>query len=110
MTSPANNPAEFLARHNPASSHPVTVIDVNPGNDKSPFIVLRYGEYEVIVNPIGLSDHLSVDVHSFVSGERATGAAFGMTNGAPFAFPGTGTTSHGQPSAALVAVLVGKQS
>lgn len=102
--------AEFLHdyKSDQNGEHPVTVIDVVKG-DPSHFVVINYGDYSVLVNPIACSDHLSVDVHSFVNGERATGGVFGMTNGRRFTLPETGTTSHGWESASLVAVLVGEQ-
>jgi hypothetical protein len=96
---------EFLTDY---GNHPTTVIDVAQG-EPSPFIVIKYGEYAVIVNPIALTDHLSVDVHSFVDGVRATGGVFGMTTGRRVEFADTGTTSHGWASTGLVAVLVGEQ-
>lgn len=106
----SKNLAEFLAEYNADGSHPVTEIDVsNSGQEPSPFIVLRYGDKAVIVNPLGLGDHLCVDIHSFVDGEDATAGVFGMSDGKRWALPETGTTSHKWNSANLIAVLVGDQ-
>lgn len=99
---------EFLHEYNEHGGHPLTVIDVAQG-EPSPFIVIKHGEYAVLINPLALTDHLSVDVHSFAHGERATGGVFGMSNGRRVQFTHTGTTSHGWASSSLVAVLVGEQ-
>lgn len=60
--------------------------------------------------------HIDLDVHSFVDGEPATAAAFGLSrerrSRARFSHDDHGaprTTSHGWPSANLVAVLIGRQ-
>lgn len=106
----------FLAEYNDDGSHPVTVIDVPKQSEgASPFIIVRHGDYVAVINPLGLGDHLSVDIHPFVEGQDATAAAFGMSKGRRWAFPkqddgGPGTTSHKWPSTALVAVLVGEQA
>ena len=104
----SKNLPEFLAQYNGDGSHPVTEINVDQ-NDPSPFIVIRHGDYAVIVNPMGLGDHLCVDVHSFVNGDDATAGVFGMSKGQRWELPQTGTTSHKWNSANLIAVLVGKQ-
>ena len=106
----SKNLNEFLAEYNDDDSHPVTVIDVAGKDEPSPFIIINHGDFTVIVNPIGLGDHLSVDVHSFVKGEDATAGVFGMSTGKRWALPETGTKSHGWNSANLVAVLVGDQT
>jgi len=113
----SKNLNEFLADYNGATAttplgeeHPVVEVDVPGGKEPSPFIIIRHGEFTVIVNPIGLGDHLSVDVHSFVAGEDATAGVFGMSTGKRWSLPKTGTKSHGWPSANLVAVLVGEQT
>jgi hypothetical protein len=104
---------DFLAKYNASGEHPVTIIDVPDSNaassQASPFIVIRHGDKVALVNPIGLGDHLSVDIHSFVAGDDATAGVFGMTKGARWELPETGTTSHKWNSAALVAVLIGEQ-
>jgi hypothetical protein len=105
----SKNLTEFLAEYNGDGSHPVTEINVEGGNEPSPFIIIRHGDKTVIVNPLGLGDHLSVDIHSFVAGEDATAGVFGMSNGKRWALPETGTTSHKWNSANLIAVLVGDQ-
>lgn len=104
-----HNLADFLAEYNPNEEHPVTEINVTQ-EGPSPFIIIRHGDKTVIVNPLGLGDHLSVDIHSFVAGEDATAGVFGMSEGKRWALPETGTTSHKWNSAALVAVLVGEQA
>ena len=112
----SKNLNEFLAEYNGATvttplgdEHPVTVIDVAGKDEPSPFIIINHGDFTVIVNPIGLGDHLSVDVHSFVKGDDATAGVFGMSTGKRWALPETGTTSHKWNSANLIAVLVGEQ-
>lgn len=104
----SKNLADFLAEYNGDGSHPVTEINVEQG-DPSPFIIVRHGDKTVIINPLGLGDHLSVDIHSFVAGEDATAGVFGMSDGKRWALPETGTTSHKWNSAGLIAVLVGEQ-
>jgi hypothetical protein len=104
----SRNLNEFLAEYNANEEHPVTEINVTQ-DDPSPFIIIRHGDKTVIVNPLGLGDHLSVDIHSFVAGEDATAGVFGMSNGKRWALPETGTTSHKWNSANLIAVLVGEQ-
>lgn len=105
-----NDLDKFLADYNPNEEHPVTVIDVpNSSEGPSPFIIIRHGDKTVIVNPLGLGDHLSVDIHSFVDGADATAGVFGMSKGQRWALPETGTTSHQWNSANLIAVLVGEQ-
>jgi hypothetical protein len=79
------------------------------GAAKSPFVVVRFGEYTMVLNPMGLTDYLDLDIHSFKDGRRTTAAPWGMTNGQRFALEPTGTTSQGWPSASGVFVLVGKQ-
>jgi len=120
----SKNLSDFLAEYNGATatdpmgdSHPTTVIDVPHEKDgSSPFIVVRHGDYTVVINPLGLGDHLSVDIHSFVKGEDATAGVFAMSNGRRWTLGDspkesvTGTKSHGWPSAGLVAVLVGEQT
>lgn len=99
---------DFLARYNGETEHgPAIEIEVEEGHSR--FIVIRHGSHAVVVNPIALSDHLSVDVHPFEDGERAVGGVFGMTEGERFSLPKTGRTSHGWPGSNLVAILVGRQ-
>lgn len=78
-------------------------------------IIIRYGQYTVVINPIPCGGYLDVDVHSFVKGEEAGAAVLGYTRNGPTqlqAFEGadTGLTSDGRPAVNLVALLVGKQS
>jgi len=110
--SQAKTTEEFMTRYNPNGEHPVTEINVPDDQDsgESPFIVVRHGDYTVIINPLGLSDHLCVDLHPFVQGRDATAGAFGMTSGQQrVSFPPTGMTSHRWPSSRMVAVIVGEQ-
>jgi hypothetical protein len=101
---------EFLAKYNADGRHPVYEINgLQPESGTSPFIHIRHGAFEAIVNPMAFDDHLSIDVHSFVDDEAATAGAFGMTRGREVSLPETGTTSHGWHSANLVVVLVGEQ-
>lgn len=103
---------EFLALYNEDGRHPVTEIELPAAYNgtASPFIIIRSGNRTMIVNPIAFDDHLSVDCHSFVDGEAATAGAFGMSNGHQTELEHIGTMSHGWPSAALISVLLGKQS
>jgi hypothetical protein len=104
---------DFLARYNSNGEHPVTTIDLGPEADAihpSPFIIVRSGDRAVLLNPLAFTDHLCIDVHSFVEGDKATAGVFGMTDGKRWALPDTGATSHGWASTALVSVLVGEQS
>jgi len=114
----------FLAEYNGATTadswgdeHPTTVIDVKGGPDEmSPFIIIRHGEFTVVVNPMGLGDHLCVDVHSFVDGQDANGGVFAMGKGRRWTLGDstkesvTGAKSHGWPAAGLVSVIVGEQT
>lgn len=90
------------------------VIDIDvpdlDGDDRAPFIILRYKGNVMVLNPMGLTNHLDLDIHPFVDGKAATAAPWGMTNGARFALEQTGTTSHGWPSTDGVFVLVGAQA
>jgi hypothetical protein len=88
----------------------VMEFDLDLAPDKSPFIVIRYGEHVMVLNPMALSDHLCLDVHPFHKGRDATAGVFGMSNGARYTFEKTGTTSHKWPSTGLVAVLLGEQA
>lgn len=101
----------FLEFYNKNGEHPVTEIELPPDiTNASPFIIVRSGPYTAVINPLRLSDQLSVDVHPFVDGEPATAGVFGMPLGRRVRFPATGTTSAGFPSASLVVVLVGEQA
>ena len=104
---------EWLAKYDPKGTRTteVTVQEQRTEGYESPFLLIRHGKYVLIVNPIGLSDHLSVDCHPFVDDQKSTAGAFGMLNGQRVAFPDDlGVRSHGWNSAGLVAVLVGEQS
>jgi hypothetical protein len=100
-----------MADYNANDEHQAIHIEVPTSGPEtnSPFIVLHYGDKVAIVNPMGLNDHLCIDVHSFVEGKDATAGVFGMSKGKRWKLPVTGTTSHGWPSANLVAILLGKQ-
>lgn len=102
--------AEFLARHDPDGTR--VLADITPVRDSdrnSPFIIVRHGPHAAVLALMPFDDHLCIDVHPFESGQDATAGVFGMTTGRQWQLPDTGTTSHGWPSAHLVAVLVGKQ-
>lgn len=103
---------EFMARYNPPNgTHPVTEIEspVASGRHESAFVVIRHGLYTAVINPLAFDDHLCLDVHSFVSGQKATAGMFGMVEGYSVSLPETGTTSHGWPSSPLAVVILGKQ-
>lgn len=104
---------EFMASYaSGPDAQRVTIIEI-PDDDEadtlSPFIVVKYRNKTVVVNPMGLHDHLCVDVHSFIDGLDATAGVMAMSDGRRFELERTGTTSHGWNSAALVSVLVGAQ-
>lgn len=110
MASTKGNLEDFLSGR--YGEHPTTVIELEGTSDTdnpSPFIVVKHGDYAVVINPLALGTHLCIDVHPFVKGEDATAGAFGMTNGKRVSLPETGTKSHGWHSSGLVAVLVGEQ-
>lgn len=98
----------------------VHTIDLGDLGGWQPFVVIHgresTGKASVVVDPVvGVahdSDHLCIDVHSFLDGEDTTAAAFGLSTDHPRAtFPDvTGEpTSHGWPSRHLIAILVGEQ-
>lgn len=107
----AKNLKEFLEFYTGNGRHPVTEFEVPPANGVGgePFIVIRSGRHTLVVSPMTFDDHLSVDCHSFVDGEAATGGVQGMNEGSSTELEYIGTMSHGWPSAALVTVMVGKQ-
>jgi hypothetical protein len=94
-----------------ADGHPVIEVNATRGYEgtKSPYIIIRDGDRVALVNPLGFDDHLSIDVRSYDAGAPVTASAFGMTLGRQVDLPATGFTSHGRPSAPLVAVLIGEQ-
>ena len=106
--------AEFLAAYDPDGTR--VVADITPVRDSdgnSPFVIVRHGRFTAALSLMPFSgdrEHLCIDVHAFVSSMGATAGVFGMTEGRRHELPATGTTSHGWPSANLVAVLVGKQA
>lgn len=101
---------EFLSTYNPNNEHDVITIDVaERESEYSRFIHVKHGKYEVVLSVIPLSNHLCIDVHSFVDGEDATAGVFGMSDGQRSKLSDLGTTSHNWPSAHLVAVCVGEQ-
>lgn len=98
----------------------VTTIDIEESRQDgplSPFIVVNYKAndgtvYTAVLNPMGLSDYLDIDVHPFVNGKDATAGAMGMgasAKGGRVGFDDGQSTSAGWPSAQLVAVFVGEQ-
>jgi hypothetical protein len=108
----ANTLEEFLSTYNPNGEHPVIEVEVEAADNRtefSPFIIVRCGDKVAIVNPLGFSDYLDLDIHSFVDGQDATAGVYGMGQGQRVSFPDTGTTSLGWPSAPLVVVLIGEQ-
>jgi hypothetical protein len=81
---------DFLAAF--TGDRPVHEITATESGNTSPFIVIRYAspdghEYAVIVNPLALGDHLSVDVFPFADGEAATGGVIAMTAGRRHGLP-----------------------
>jgi hypothetical protein len=75
----------------------------------SKFVIIRYGEYTMVLNPFALPDHLCVDAHAFVAGEDARTGVFGMEQGRRVTFPDTGAYSHNWPASRLVALVLGAQ-
>jgi hypothetical protein len=66
----------------------------------SPFIVVRFGNKTMVLNPMAFADakdspgYLDVDVHSFIDDRDASCGVFGMSNGGQRAsFEKTGQTS-----------------
>ena len=102
---------EYRNRHNPDGSHPVTEVTLPPGTSfyRTPWILLRAGAHTVLIAPVLLDDHLSVDVTAFSGDELVTAGIFGMTPGRRFSLEETGRTSHGHPSAHAITILVGEQ-
>lgn len=103
----------FLTRYDPDGTR--VVADITPERDadgNSPFVIVRHGRFAAVLALMPFSgdgEHLCIDVHPFADGKDATAGVFGMTAGRQWRLPGTGTTSHGWPSAHLVAVLIGRQ-
>lgn len=95
-----------------------TFVDVERSGDApSPLIVVRHGRFTALLNPLGLGDHLCVDVHPFVDDHDATAGAFGFGSSCAgragrvaFDADHTVARSHGWPAAEQVAVLVGEQT
>jgi hypothetical protein len=112
---PDRNFDEFMALYNPDGTHPVTEVSApaDAERDTSPFIVVRSGQYTVLINPLpqpGPDGYLDIDLHSFINGERVTASVLGMTTGRRHTgFTHTGFTSAGAPSVSTVIVLVGEQ-
>jgi hypothetical protein len=108
---PVRSYAEFMAAFNKDGTHPVTEISAaSPGRHASPFIVIRHDAIAMVVNPLSFSDHLCLDVCTFIAGRRASSGAFGMTEGRRWdAFRDTGMTSYGWPAVELVSVIAGEQ-
>jgi hypothetical protein len=114
MTEPDTTTLDgFLATYAPDGYREVvdrTIEEPQEGEDTHhPFFVVRHGKYVAVITTMALGSHLCLDVHAFVDGKDATAGVFGMTNGARATLEKTDTTSHGWPSAAMLAVLVGEQ-
>lgn len=105
--------AEFMAAYDPDGTRTVATVDVKRDKDgNSPFIIVRHGDYTMVLSPMGFDGdgaHLCLDVHSFARGERAVSGVFGMTEGRRATLHDTGMTSHGWSAADLAVVLVGEQ-
>lgn len=111
----SKNLAEFLATYAEGTDRVILDTIVEPTDEQagrySPFIVLRDQLGHVaVVNPMALDGHLCIDIHSFKDGDDATAGVFGMSDGARFVLEHSGTTSHGWPSADLVACIIGAQA
>lgn len=111
----SKNLAEFLATYAEGTNRVILNMIVEPFNEAagqySPFIILRDQLGHVaVVNPMAQADHLCIDVHSFKDEADATAGVFGMSDGKRFVLEHTGTTSHGWPSASLVACIIGAQA
>jgi hypothetical protein len=105
--------AEFMAVYDPDGTRTIATVDIERDKDgNSPFIVVRHGDYTMVLNPAGFDGdgaHLCLDVYSFARGERAVSGMFGMTGGHCWTLHDTGMTSHGWSAANLAVVLVGEQ-
>lgn len=101
---------EFMAHYNPASTHPVTEIEVSTGDerDTSPFIVIRQGDRTVLVNPLTFDEYLDVDLHAFTEGRDAAMGVLGFADGYRYTLADTGLIRHGCPATRITAVLVGE--
>jgi hypothetical protein len=81
--------------------------------DNCALIVVKYKNFTAVINPIGLSTYLDIDIHSFVDGEHAAGSVMGMNVGYTFdGFTPDQTTHRSlrRPAANLVAVFIGEQT
>jgi hypothetical protein len=85
-------------------------IDLEPGDVEQTIVVRCGNDITAVLVPMRLSDHLCVDVHSFIDGQRVTGGVMGMTEGRRFELTPTGSTSHGFNSVTVASVLVGDQA
>lgn len=101
---------KFLATYATDRREVITINARDYEFGRTPFMRVKHGEYEVVLDLMALDGHLCLDVHPFVDGEDSTASAFGMTEGRRVALGETGTTSHGWPSARLMSVLIGKQA
>lgn len=104
---------EFMTAYDPDGTRTIATVDVERDKDgNSPFIVVKHGDYTMVLSPMGFDGdgaHLCLDVHSFAQGERIVSGVFGMTEGHRWTLADTGLTSHGWAAANLVAVLAGEQ-
>jgi len=101
---------QFLAMHGTRVVADITAERDADGN--SPLVVVRHGRFAAVLALMPFSDntHLCIDVYPFADGTEATAGVFGMSDGQRWCLPAHGPTSHGWPSAHLIAVLVGEQA
>jgi hypothetical protein len=79
-------------------------------NDTSALLILRVGERVLVINPMVLADHIALDVHAFIDGQRAGMGMFGMTPGRRHDVKtGQPAKSHGFDAVGLATVILGSQ-
>jgi hypothetical protein len=65
-------------------------------HDNSALIIVKYKNFTAVINPIGLSTYLDIDIHSFVDSEHAGNTFDGFTP--------TTHRSFGRPAASVYRV------
>jgi hypothetical protein len=114
MSDKPMNLEEFLHRYTSGNDASRVVYDgeiVRLENGESPFIIIRSGNKVMVINPMALEDHISLDVHAFVDGESAGMGMFGMTTGRRHQLDtDLPAKSHGWDAVGLATVVLGEQT
>jgi hypothetical protein len=108
---------EFIATYATPVDRPIIEVDARRSNDDDPqpFIIVRGPNGRtILIDPLlGDENHLCVDAHAFIDGQRAAIGAMGMSREFParLSFPEKPgrPTSHGWPAAHTIALLLGAQ-